>query len=182
MFGECLPWGRNIQQLSSLQSHSHEARREPRHKVWFERPLHSLCPPLGCRGGGGEKPGLSLAGIHPQDPEYYFRVRGALQRSCNPILSFDTGSFRILGCELLNCSAHQATVKGQSESCPVVSDSATPMDYTVHGVLQARILEWVAFPVSRGSSQPRDRTQVSCITGGFFTNWAIREALQATKT
>ena len=37
------------------------------------------------------------------------------------------------------------------------------------GILQARILEWVAMPSSRGSSQPRDRTQVSCITGGFFT-------------
>ena len=35
-----------------------------------------------------------------------------------------------------------------------------PMNYTVHGILQARILEWVAFPFSRGSSQPRDRTQV----------------------
>ena len=47
---------------------------------------------------------------------------------------------------------------------------ATPMDYTVHGILQARILEWVAFPFSRASSQPRDRTQVSCITGRFFTS------------
>jgi len=46
------------------------------------------------------------------------------------------------------------------------------MDYTVHGILQARILEWVAFPFSRGSSQPRDRTHVSHIAGGFFTNGA----------
>ena len=38
---------------------------------------------------------------------------------------------------------------------------------------------WVAFPFSRGSSQPRDWTQVSCMAGGFFTNWAIREALSA---
>ena len=37
-------------------------------------------------------------------------------------------------------------------------------------------MEWVAFPFSRGSSQPRDRTQVSCIAGGFFTSWATREA------
>ena len=51
-----------------------------------------------------------------------------------------------------------------------------PMDYTVLGLLQARILEWTAFPFSRGSSQPRDRTQVSWIAGGFFTSWAIREA------
>ena len=52
-----------------------------------------------------------------------------------------------------------------------------PMDYTVHGILQARILEWVAVPFSRGSSHFRDQTQVSCITGGFFTSWATREAL-----
>ena len=39
------------------------------------------------------------------------------------------------------------------------------MDYTVHGILQARILEWLAFPFSSGSSQPRDQTQVSCIAG-----------------
>ena len=42
-----------------------------------------------------------------------------------------------------------------------------PMDYTVHGILLARILEWVAFPISRGFSQPRDGTQVSRIAGGF---------------
>ena len=43
-----------------------------------------------------------------------------------------------------------------------------PMDYTAQGILQARILEWVAIPFSRASSQPKDRTQVSCIAGGFF--------------
>ena len=51
------------------------------------------------------------------------------------------------------------------------------LSYTVHGILQARILEWVACPFSSGSSQPRNRTRVSCIAGGFFTNWATREAL-----
>ena len=52
-----------------------------------------------------------------------------------------------------------------TQSCPTLCD---PMDCTVHVILQARILEWVAFPFSRGSSQPRDLTQVSCIAGGFF--------------
>ena len=52
---------------------------------------------------------------------------------------------------------------------------ATPWT-VVHGILQARILEWVAFPFSRGSSQLRDWTQVSRIAGRFFTNWAMREA------
>ena len=44
------------------------------------------------------------------------------------------------------------------------------MDYTVHGILQARILEWVAWPFSMGSSQPRDQTQVSHIADGLFTS------------
>ena len=54
-----------------------------------------------------------------------------------------------------------------SQLCPTLCN---PMDYTVHGILQARMLKWVASPFSRGSSQPRNRTGVSCIAGGFFTN------------
>ena len=61
-----------------------------------------------------------------------------------------------------------------TQSCLTLCD---PMNYMVHGLLQAWILEWVAFSFSRGSSQPRDRTQVSCITGGFFTSWTTREIL-----
>ena len=54
-----------------------------------------------------------------------------------------------------------------AQLCPTLCD---PMDYTVHEILQARILELVVFLFSRGSSQPRDRTQVSCIAGSFFTS------------
>ena len=61
-----------------------------------------------------------------------------------------------------------------AQSSPTLCD---PMDYTVHGILQARILEWAAFPFSRGSPQPRDRTQVSHIAGRFFTSRTTREAL-----
>ena len=60
-----------------------------------------------------------------------------------------------------------------TQSCLILCD---PMVYTVHGILQARILECVAFPFSRGSSQPRGQTQVSPIAGRFFTSWASREA------
>ena len=69
------------------------------------------------------------------------------------------------------------SVKGsESESCSVLSNSLRPHGlYTVHGILQARILEWVAYPFSRGSSGPRNQTGVSRIAGGFFTNWATRE-------
>ena len=59
-----------------------------------------------------------------------------------------------------------------TQSCLTVCD---PMDCIVHGILQARILEWVAFPFFRGSSQPTSRSQVSRIWGGFFTSWAMHE-------
>ena len=59
-----------------------------------------------------------------------------------------------------------------AQSCPTLCN---PMDYTVHGILQARILEWVAFPSSRGSSQPTDWIGVFCTAGGCFTSWASRE-------
>ena len=49
------------------------------------------------------------------------------------------------------------------------------MNYTGHGILHARILEWAAFPFCSGSSWPRNPTRVSCIAGGFFTNWAISQ-------
>ena len=67
-----------------------------------------------------------------------------------------------------------------SDSHSVMSDSLYPMDYSppgssVHRIFQARILEWVAVFFSRGSSQPRDQTHISRITGGFFTVWATRE-------
>ena len=54
-----------------------------------------------------------------------------------------------------------------TQLCPTLCNL---MDYMVHGILQARILAWVAFPFSRGSPQPRDQTQISCIAGGFFTS------------
>ena len=50
-----------------------------------------------------------------------------------------------------------------------VAHQASPLSMWIH---QARIQEWIAIPFSRGSSQPRDRTQVSRIAGGFFTVWA----------
>ena len=64
-----------------------------------------------------------------------------------------------------------------TQSCPTLCN---PMDYSlpgssVHGILQARILEWVAIFFSKGSSLPRDWTWVSCIAGSFFIIWATRE-------
>ena len=59
-----------------------------------------------------------------------------------------------------------------AQSCLTLCD---PMDYTIHGILQVRIPEWVAFPFSRGSLQPMDRTQVSRIAGRLFTSWATQQ-------
>ena len=61
-----------------------------------------------------------------------------------------------------------------AHSCPTLCD---PMDYTVHGILHSRILEFVSFPFPRGWSQTRNWTGVSCIAGEFFTSWATREVL-----
>ena len=69
----------------------------------------------------------------------------------------------------------------QTMKVKVIQSSPTlcnPVDYTVQGILQARILEWVAFPFSRGSPQLRNQTQVSCIAGRYFTSRATREAQQ----
>ena len=67
-----------------------------------------------------------------------------------------------------NKRRQSGSLKGKvAQSSPTLCN---PMDYTVHGILQATILEWVAFPFSSGSSQHRNQTRVSCITGRFFTN------------
>ena len=58
-----------------------------------------------------------------------------------------------------------------AQPCPTLCDpmDCSPSGSSVHGILQARTLEWVAIPFSRGSSRPRDRSQVSCTAGRFFT-------------
>ena len=65
-----------------------------------------------------------------------------------------------------------------TQLCLTLGDpkDCSPPGSSVHGILQARILEWVAIAFSRGSSWPRDRSQVSHIAGRFFTMWATREA------
>ena len=82
---------------------------------------------------------------------------------------------------LSNSTPPTTKVKGEGEvvqSCPTLCD---PMDcnllgFSVHGILQARILEWIAISFSKGSSRPRDWTRVSRIGGRRFNLWATREA------
>ena len=82
----------------------------------------------------------------------------------------------------LPLSATWESEKQKSLSCVCILSIYIQSVYCIHtdcivwGILRARILEWVAFPFSRGSSQPGDQTQVSHIAGGFFTSWATRDA------
>ena len=75
-------------------------------------------------------------------------------------------------------------IKHQSSKIPENLESASRSDhvwlfatpgFSVHGIFQARVLEWVAISFSRRSSRPRDWTQISCIVGRCFTVWATRE-------
>ena len=77
----------------------------------------------------------------------------------------------LLNVYVYNMYVHVWYIEYESESHSAMSNSLQ-----LHGILQARMLEWIAFSFSRGSSQPRDQTQVSCIAGRFFTSWATREA------
>ena len=65
-----------------------------------------------------------------------------------------------------------------TQACPTLCDPVRCRlpGSSVHGIVQARILEWGAISFSKGSSQPRDQTQVSCIAARLFTIWATRES------
>ena len=83
---------------------------------------------------------------------------------------------------ILSAALCKWSVSEVAQSCPTLCD---PVDCSlpgssVHGILQAWILEWVAISFSRGSSRPRDWTQVSCIGGRRFNLWATREACPVT--
>ena len=81
--------------------------------------------------------------------------------------------------EILIAQAYTRYMRAKSlQSCPTLCNpmDCSPPGSCIHGILQVRILEWVAIPFSRGSPQSRDRTWVSCIEGRLFTVWATRQA------
>ena len=93
------------------------------------------------------------------------------------MLKRQTQSIWLMQMVILSCLCWEFVSKCVSHS--VVSDSATPWTVAHQaplfmGILQARILEWIAMLSSRVSSPPRDWTQVSCTAGGFFTVWATK--------
>ena len=70
-----------------------------------------------------------------------------------------------------------------TQSCPTLCNlmDCSPPGFSIHGILRARILEWIAISFSRASSRPRNQTQVSRIAGRFFTVWATRESYYTYK-
>ena len=115
-----------------------------------------------------EPGGLQLSNWIHSSSAFSIRSQGKfqhLQKNWNPGGLFGSSKQNTINWKVVRVKVTQ--------SCPTLCN---PMDYTVHGILQARILEWVACPFSRGSSQSRDRTQVCCIVGRFFTSWTTREA------
>ena len=100
-----------------------------------------------------------------------------------PVWTGLLGSYNVKNpnCSLWGCCRRRVQYNGRerchrlilhvqvAQLCPTLCDC---INYTVHGILQARTLEWVVFPFSRGSSQPRDQNQVSHIAGQSFTSWA----------
>ena len=152
---------------------------------------HALLP------GGLPNPGIELSLLrllHWQEPPAYHvppappgSPRWLLTASRNPSFSLPVIrawsptqtllSRRVTAsqCRAGSSCTPRISYESKSGSRSVMSVPATPLAIA-HGMLQARTPEWVAFPFSRGSSQPRARTQVSRLGGGFFTSWATREA------
>ena len=134
---------------------------------YFVCSVAQSCPTL-CDPMDYGLPGSSVHGIFPGKNTGVFAV------------SSSKGSSRPRDWTHVSC-----IVKVKVESLSSVQLFATPWTVTHQaplsmGILQARILEWVAMPFSRGSSQPRDQTQVSHIASRYFTTWATREAQEYT--
>ena len=97
----------------------------------------------------------------------------------NEMFTFSLKRLRIYWmCELTKHTESESLV---TQSCPTLCDAVDCRlpDSSVHGILKARVLEWVAISFSRGSSQPRDWTRVSHIVGRHFIVWATREVILA---
>ncbi|CAM9452049.1 unnamed protein product [Rangifer tarandus platyrhynchus] len=125
-------------------------------KVLVAQSCLTFCNPMDCSLPGSSLQGICQARILEWVAISFSRGSsrlrdrtGSLAQQAGSLLSGPPGKVKVAQSYLAPCD---------------------PMDYTVHGIFQARILEWVAFPFSRGSSQPRDGTQVSHIVGGFFTS------------
>ena len=152
-------WWRDARTDAHLDLQPHTASHWTLTSVSWEREVGGG-PEASVRGGcTWEGPGVPEACL-PDGPE----TAGGLQAGWSSALAPP------------GCNSQTFSIRKWRESRSVRSASLRPHGL-VRGILQARILKWVSIPFSRGSCQPRNRTQVSCIAGIFFTSWATREAL-----
>ena len=130
-------------------------RRTKRHKLDINSPYGTWGQSTMCQPQRQEAPSIILSGLNSERLPWVCLFVDEDPKTQRGIV-WIPGAYRVAWLCLTLCN---------------------PMVYTVHGVLQVRILERGAIPFSRGSSQPWDWTQVSCIVDGFFTSWATGEAL-----
>ena len=151
--------------------------RFSRQKYWSEMPF----PTPGHHPNSGIEPTslvssalagrsftTSLLGKHDRDVFYLPKCLSPFSLKSTDLISVTIDFFFY--------SSHLVTQSGPTLCDP---KDCNPPGFSVHGLLQARILGWVAISFSRGSSRPRDRTPVSCIAGRFFTDWGMNEVLNA---
>ena len=141
--------------------------KNPSTNAWDMRD-RGLMPGLGRSSGGRHGNPLQcscLKNSHGQEP-------GRLQSIGSQRVGHDWSDWARMRACMYVCMPWSEV----AQSCPTLCN---PVDFSVHGILQARKLEWVTISFFRGSSQPRDRTQVSHIRGRRFNLWAIKPALSA---
>ena len=108
---------------------------------------------------------LSLVSCQPHTAGVCYPLQRQVQTISHMSPNSETSVFPVRACKAKSL-----------QSRPTLCNPLDPPGSSVFGILQARILEWVAIPFPRESFQPRDQNQVSCIAGRFSTNWAMREA------
>ena len=163
-------WGNSIRPLSQRNW------KTKHHKSWPAGPPFGpfswrhwtkLTSKLSCRS----KPGSSITALGVEDKEEEF-LGWAF---CISFLFLSLFKWHFV----ISTSGPFYLLKVKvAQSCPTLCDpiDCSPQGSSVHGILQARILEWVAVPFSKGSSQPRDWIHVSHTAGRFFIVWATSEA------
>ena len=169
----CLPHSLKFMSIESVMPSNHFILRNP-FSCPQSFPGSGSFPMSQLFASGGQSIWASASvSVQPMNIQGWFPL-GLTVSSCSPR---DCQHYRVLG--RIPSVIQSALIEKKSEgvSCSVVSNCCNPVDCSmsgssVHEILQARILEWVAISFSRGSSWPRDLTWVSCIVCGSFAVWA----------
>ena len=152
-----------FQMFSILFLHSEEM------KTLVVQSCPTLCSPMDCSPPGSSVHGISQARVWSALLcllQGVFPTQGSNLHLLS-LLHWQAGSLPLGPMCVCVCVCVSAQFSSVAQLCPTLCD---PMDYTLHGILHARILEWITFHFFRGSSQPRDQTQVSRTAGRFFTS------------